>query len=158
MSAYKIKDVAANNQRHSFVVKIGAGQYEIPYSLAHIDGVIDSVRPDREIGHAGFTWVTRDGCEGTMLAEEVLWIHEDPEVHFRHTLRELTLEARRRQRVTHVSSRALARMIGTTHSRVLQLLEPGYQQKSIRQMSALLAALGAQVDVTVRDRSRRARG
>lgn len=157
MREHKISSVEANNKRHSFAVTIGGGRYEVPYSLAHIEGVIESVAPDGEIGNAGFTWVTRKGGEGTMLAEEVLWIYEDPEVRFRHTLHELTMEARRRQARVQVSSRALARMIRTTNSRVLQLLDPSYQRKSIKQMSKLLAALGAQVEVTVRDRRKTGR-
>ena len=80
MREHRISSVEANNKRHSFAVTIGGSSYEVPYSLAHIEGVIESVAPDGEIGNAGFTWVTRDGDEGTMLAEEVLWIHEDPEV------------------------------------------------------------------------------
>jgi len=52
-----------------------------------------------------------------MLAEEVLWIHRDPEVRHQHLLYELTLEALERKDAQGVGIRALAAVMGTSPAR-----------------------------------------
>lgn len=127
-------------------------EYVVPYAMAKVEGLVEAACADAEAAGAGFVWTTRDGVEGAMLAEEVLWIHRDPEVRHEQLLYELTVEARRRQEASGVSQRALARMLGTSPARVQLLLDPtAYRGKSVKAMLALLSVLGAEVEFSVRD-------
>jgi predicted amidophosphoribosyltransferase len=66
---------------------------------------------------------------------------------------ELSVEARRRRRDLNISIRTLAGMLNTSPARVHALLDPTvYRGKTINAMTRLLAALGAEIDVSVRDR------
>jgi len=155
MNRHKVEEVWFGNRARAFHVRISRrdGAYVIPYAMAGVSGLVDSVAPDAEIGNDGFTWTTRGGDEGTMLAEQVLWIHSDPEVRLRHMVYELSLEARRRQEKLNISTRTLAGMLRTSPARVHTLLDPTvYRGKTINAMAKLLAALGAELDVSVRDR------
>ena len=155
MKRHKVREVSFSNRARAFRVRISRrdDDYVVPYSMAGVDGLVDSVAPDTEIGNDGFTWITRDGGEGTLLAEQVLWLHHDPEVRLRHTLYELSIEARRRKQELNISTRTLAGMLRTSPARVHALLDPTISRgKTINAMAKLLSALGARVDVSVSDR------
>ena len=95
MNVHRVQSMEFNNRRRLFRVRIvgRANAFAIPFGLAKVEGLVDSVSVDAETNGAGFVWRTRDGVEGAMLAEEVLWTHRDPEVRHQHLLYELTLEA-----------------------------------------------------------------
>lgn len=154
MKTYRVRSVEFNNRARSFEVRIAGREreYVVPYGMVRIDGLVDSVEVDPETNGAGFVWTLRDGTEGAILAEDVLWIHRDPEVRHRHLLYDLTVEAQHRQQAQNVSIRSLARMLETSPARVQLLLRPTvYRGKSVKAMLALLSALGAEVDIRVRD-------
>ncbi len=155
MNAQRVQTVGFNNRRRLFDVRIKGRDrdYAVPFGLAKVDGLVESVEVDDETGGAGFLWRTKTGSEGAMLAEEVLWIHRDPEVRHEHLLYQLTVEALKRKEAAGVGIRALAAMRGTSPARVQMLLRPTvYRGKSIKAMLALLSALGADVDVHIRTR------
>ncbi|NKB88503.1 MAG: hypothetical protein GKS06_09805 [Acidobacteria bacterium] len=156
MEAASVESIGFNNRRRLFEVRISGRDrdYSIPFGLAKVDGLVASAEIDAETGGAGFCWRTRGGGGGAMLAEEVLWIHHDPEVRHDQLLYELTLEALKRKDAVAVGIRALAATLGTSPARVQMLLRPTvYKGKSIKAMLALLSALGADVDLRIYDRN-----
>lgn len=155
MNAQRVQTVGFNNRRRLFDVRIKGRDrdYAVPFGLAKVDGLVESVEVDDETGGAGFVWRTKTGSEGAMLAEEVLWIHRDPEVRHEHLLYQLTLEALKRKEAEGVGIRALAAMLGTSPARVQMLLRPTVcRGKLIKAMLALLSALGAEAEIRVRTR------
>lgn len=155
MKSQLVRTVEFNNRKRAFEVGIEGRDrtYLVPYGMANVEGFVKRVEVDRETGRAGFVWTTHEGVEGAMLAEEVLWVHRDPDVRHEHLLYELTLEALQRKKQKNVGIRSLATMMGTSPARVQLLLQPTvYRHKSVKAMLVLLSALGAEVVFRVRDR------
>ena len=145
MKQYKIKSVVANNRSRAFTVRVVGrpdAQLVVPYSYAKVDGLVESVERDAETGNAGFLWTTRDGVEGAMLAEEVLFINRDTEVIMDQLLYKLTMRADALRRERNVSIGVLASMAGIAPQRASQLLSPEYRKKSVSAVMKLLIVLG----------------
>lgn len=150
MKQYRVKAIEFNNRRKVFNVTVSgrAGRnYMVPYGYAKVGGLIDEVWLDREVGNSAFEWRTRDGAVGGMLAEEVLYMHRDPEVRRNHLLHKLSVRADRLRRQRNISVGVLAEMAGMTQPRVSHLLKPNeYRNKTIDTMLKLLFALGDDLD------------
>jgi hypothetical protein len=64
----------------------------------------------------------------------------------------LTLEARMHFDRSGLSTREVARSLGTSPTQLYRLLDPTHYTKSLRQLMALLYLLGCEVDIEVRER------
>ena len=72
------------------------------------------------------------------------------------SLYRLTQEARKRFDSSGLSTRQVARSLGTSPTQLYRLLDPTNYTKSLRQLMALLYLLGCDVDVEVKERRGRA--
>lgn len=145
----KIKRVLAHEKKKAFIVQAGAKSYEVPFSAFSIaptkrDPLI-SVSVDAELGGMGFTFRLRSGKEETMLLEQVLDMHHDPEVARKRTLYELTCLAQDTTRRSKLTKRAIARRLACTPTHLYRLLDQTFYGKTIDQMVKLLSVLGVEL-------------
>jgi hypothetical protein len=99
---------------------------------------------------------TASGVEGSVHIDAVLEYNEDPSYLADLALYRLTQEARTRFEISGLSTREVARSLGTSPAQLYPLLDPTNYSKSLRQLLWLLYLLGCDVDVEVRDRPGRA--
>lgn len=155
----KIQGVVANNRRHLFEVRTGRGEMVFPYAKTEPtpspDDRIVEVYVDPELGREGFTYVLASGLEGSVPVDAVLEYNEDAAYMAELTLYQLTTEALERFDASGLSAREVARWLGTSPTQLYRLLDPTNYAKSLKQLLSLLYLLGAEVEVEVRDRSRR---
>ncbi|NKB86608.1 MAG: hypothetical protein GKS06_00100 [Acidobacteria bacterium] len=155
MKDYSVRTVSFNNHKRVFSVRVSGRpdeEYLVPYRFVGLDELVETVAPDEEIGNHGFTWRARSGGEGTMLAEQVLHMHRDPEVIRTHLLHELSVRAERLRQDRGISAAVLAELSGTTPARVCHLLKPNtYKNKSVWAMLRLLIVLGDDIDQRLLD-------
>jgi len=150
MKRYRVKSVSFSNHKRAFTLRIvgrPGKDYVVPYSYANVDGPVDFAEPDAEIGKHGFCWQTRAGASDTMLVEQVLHMHRDPEVIRTHLLHKLSIRAERLRQERGISAAVLAEMAGTTPARVSHLLKPHtYKNKSLWAILRLLIVLGDDIE------------
>jgi len=155
----KITGVSANNRKHVFEVSTRRETFVLPYARVTPTPVpedrIVEVYADPELGREGFTYRLESGAEGSVHIDAVLEYNEDPSYMAELTLYRLTLEAKDRFESSGLSSREVARMLNSSPSQLYRLLDPTNYAKSLKQLIALLFLLGAEVEVEVRNRSRR---
>ena len=72
------------------------------------------------------------------------------------TLYRLTQDARTHFENSGLSTREVARSLGTSPTQLYRLLDPTNYAKSVRQLMALLYLLGCDIDVEVKERPSRA--
>jgi DNA-binding TFAR19-related protein (PDSD5 family) len=154
----KVRSVVFNNRRKDFTVRFGRLTYRYPYvRLEAPPGAGDrvvTVYVDPEIGREGFSYVLASGAEGTVHGEQVLDYNRDPR-HLREILLySLTLAAQQRLAGCLLSRRELARRLRTSAAQLYRLLDQTNTRKSVDQMLGLLAVLGCEVDMRVRERAR----
>ncbi|MGH9090212.1 MAG: hypothetical protein ACRDZR_02350 [Acidimicrobiales bacterium] len=153
----KITGVTANNRRRVFEMATRRASYVMPY--AKVDPTpsprdrIAEVFVDPELGREGFTYILESGAEGSVHVDSVLEYNEDPSYMADLALYELTVEARRRFEESGLSTREIARLLGTSPAQLYRLLDPTNSSKSVRQLILLLYALGFHVELAVRERS-----
>lgn len=155
----KIHQVIANNRRHLFEVLTDRGTMVFPYAKTEptpsSDDRIAEVYVDFELGREGFTYRLASGLEGSVHVDTVLEYNEDPSYMADLTLYRLTTEARERFVSSGLSAREVARWLGTSPTQLYRLFDVTNRSKSLKQLLSLLYVLGAEVEVEVRDRSRR---
>lgn len=152
----KITRVNANNHKKAFEVVTRGKLFLFPYLEADpapspADRVSE-VYPDKEIGREGFTYVLESGREGTIHMDHVLDYNQDPSYLADMLLYNLTLEARKRVEQSGLSTREIIRRLGTSASQFYRLLDQTNYSKSLKQLVALLAILGCEVDLVVKRR------
>lgn len=156
----KILSVAANNRRHAFEVRTRRQQLVFPYAKADpapsAGDRVAEVFVDPELGREAFTFRLASGAEGSVHIDAVLEYNEDPSYMADLALYRLTQEARTRFEGSGLSTREVARSLGTSPTQLYRLLDPTNYSKSLRQLLALLYLLGCDVEVEVKDRSGRA--
>ena len=156
----KILSVAANNRRHVFEVRTRRQTFVFPYAkadpLASADDRIAEVFVDPQLGREAFTFRLASGAEGSVHIDAVLEYNEDPSYMADLTLYRLTQEARTRLENSGLSTREVARSLGTSPTQLYRLIDPTNYTKSLRQLMALLYLLGCDVDVEVKERPGRA--
>jgi hypothetical protein len=155
----KIQGVVANNRRHLFEVRTVRGELTFPYAKTEPtpssnDRIVE-VYVDPELGREGFTYQLASGLEGSVHIDTVLEFNEDPSYMADLTLYRLTTEAKERFESSGLSAREVARWLGTSPTQLYRLLDSANYAKSLKQLLSLLHLLGAEVEVEVRDRSRR---
>ena len=156
----KILSVAANNRKHVFEVRTRRQTFVFPYAktdpLPSVDDRIAEVFVDPELGREAFTFRLASGAEGSVHIDAVLEYNEDPSYMADLTLYRLTQEARTRLDNSGLSTREVARSLGTSPTQLYRLIDPTNYTKSLRQLMALLYLLGCDVDVEVKERPGRA--
>jgi hypothetical protein len=156
----KILGVTANNRRHVFEVRTRRQTFVFPYAkadpLPSAGDRIAEVFVDPELGREAFTFRLASGAEGSVHIDAVLEYNEDPSYMADLALYRLTQEARRRLEDSGLSTREVARSLGTSPTQLYRLIDPTNYTKSLRQLMALLYLLGCDVDVEVKERPGRA--
>jgi hypothetical protein len=156
----KILGVAANNRRRLFEVRTRRQDYVFPYAKADpapsVENRVAEVFVDAELGREAFTYRLASGAEGSVHIDAVLEYNEDPSYMADLTLYRLTQEARTRFESSGLSTREVARSLGTSPTQLYRLLDPTNYAKSVRQLMALLYHLGYDIDVEVKRRRGRA--
>jgi hypothetical protein len=155
----KITHVAANNRKRVFEIDTRRQTFVFPYAKvtptpAPEDRIVE-VYVDPELGREGFTYRLESGAEGSVHIDAVLEYNEDPSYMAELTLYRLTLEAKERYEASGLSAREVARLLDTSPTQLYRLLDPTNYAKSLKQLVSLLYLLGAEVEVEVRNRSRR---
>ena len=152
----KILSVAADDRREVFAVETASETYEFPYAKLQIppspENPLAEVHVDDELGREGFTYTLESGREGTVHVDQVRDYNRDPGYLADLLLYRLTLEAEKRLEASGIGIRQLARCLKTSPSQVYRLLDTSNNEKSVRQMVALLHALDCEVDLVVRGR------
>ncbi len=155
----KIQCVVINNRKRLFEIQTRRETYVFPYTKVtptpSAENRIVEVYVDAEIGREGFTYRLASGAEGSVHIDAVLEYNEDPSYMAELTLYRLTLEAKERFEDSGLSAREVSRLLKTSPTQLYRLLEPTNYSKSLKQLVSLLYLLGAEVEVEVRNRSRR---
>ena len=153
----KIRRIVVNKRRKAFEVHTHRAIFSFPFAVAKPaptrDDPVESAFVDPEVGREGFTYALASGREGTIHVDAVLEYNRDPATMADLMLYELTLEARRRLDRTRLGTREIIRRLGTSASQFYRLLDPANDRKSLRQMVALLAVLGCDVELKVKARA-----
>jgi Cro/C1-type HTH DNA-binding domain len=157
----KIRSVRANNRTRSFEVETPKGMLTFPYAKVSPKPTatdrIARVYVDRELGREGFTYELASGLEGSLHVDAVLEEHEDPTFMVDLLVYNLTSEASRRMKTTHLSHREICRRLGTSAAQLYRLLDTGNDSTSLRQLLELLHVLGCRVELKMRDAAAKAR-
>jgi hypothetical protein len=145
----RIKRVFPHEKKRAFIVQVGSKSYEVPFTSFRVapsraDPLV-SVAVDRELGGMGFTFRLASKREGTMLLEQVLDMHRDPEVARKRALYDLTCLAQDTVRRVKTSKRAIARRLGCTPTHLYRLLDQTFYGKTVDQMIKLLSILGVEL-------------
>lgn len=150
----KIKSVKANNRKKAFEVTLRGEVMGFPYSKADpapsSGDPVERVFVDEELGREGFTYVLKTGAEGSVHGDSVLEYNEDPRYMRDLLLYNLTIEAQRRMKATHLSQNEVLRRTKTSASQLSRLLDVTNKTKSIDKMVILLGALDCEVELSVR--------
>ena len=158
----KIVEVRANNRRKAFELRTRQREHVLPFSevdpAPSATDKVTEVFVDPELGREGFTYRLRSGAEGSVHVDAVLEYEKDPSMMAKLMLYRLSTEARARLESSPLSVREVARRLGTSPAQLYRLLDPTNYSKPLRQMLSLLYVLGCEVEVEVRERSRRAAG
>ena len=145
----KIKRVLAHQKKRAFIIQVAKKTYEVPYSTLAVkpslqDPVV-SVYVDKELGELGFSYALRSGKGDSMLLEQVLEMHHDPEVARKRALYDLTCLAQQITQRSSLPKRAIARRLGCTPTHLYRLLDQTFYGKTIDQMVKLLSVLGVEL-------------
>jgi len=150
----RITQVHANNRKQAFEVHSRSGSYVFPYSQvrpsATRDDRIVELHVDPEMGREGFVYQLESGREGAVHIDHVLEYNRDPSYMADQLLYELTMQAKEAFEASALSTREIARRLGTSPTQLYRLLDPTNSRKSLKQLLALLGLLGCEVDVVVR--------
>ena len=154
----KILNVEANNRKHQFEVHTRSQEFVFPYSKADpvpspTDGIVEAY-VDPELGREAFTYKLRSGIEGSIHIDSVLEYNEDPSYLARLTMYQLTQIARSKFESSGLSSREVARRLGTSPAQLYRLLDTTNYTKSLQQLFSLLYLFGYEVDVSIKERPR----
>jgi hypothetical protein len=136
----------------------GLGPAARPYSKADpvpspTDPIV-GVLVDPELGREAFTYTVRSGIERSVHIDSVLEYNEDPSYLARLTMYQLTELARSKFESSELSSREVARRLGTSPAQLYRLLDTTNYTKSLQQLFSLLYLFGYEVDVSIRERPR----
>jgi len=110
---------------------------------------------DPELGREGFTYRLNSGVEGSVHVDAVLEHKEEPTYMADLILYRLTREAKDRFEASGLSVRQVSHLLDTSPTQLYRLLDPTNYAKSLRQLISLLYVLGYEIDVEIKERSRR---
>ncbi|MHB8219382.1 MAG: hypothetical protein ACYDHU_03550 [Acidimicrobiales bacterium] len=155
----KILGVMANNRKHVFEIRTRRASLVFPYAMCDpapspADRVAE-VFVDPELGRGRFTHRLYSGVEGSVHVDAVLEYNDDPAYMAGLMLYRLTREAKDRFEASGLSDRQVSHLLDTSPTQFYRLLDPTNYAKSLRQLISLLYVLGCEVDVEIKERSRR---
>jgi hypothetical protein len=157
----KIKTVQTNNRKRLFEIELRDRTLTFPFARLSAkptkENPIIEVWVDPELGNEGFTFVLKDGTEGSVHIDHVLEFNRDPKYIAELLLYKLSVEAKKRVDSSGMSNREVIRRLGTSASQYYRLLDPANTRKSVGQLLGLLQLLGCEVDVIVKDAGAKAR-
>lgn len=143
--------VMAHMKRREFLLETRSGKYTFPFSQLRLcpspRDPLEEVYVDKEAGNEAFTYRLQSGKEDTILLDNVLWFHRDPELLRKFLLHDLTNKANERIKEKKIGKRYLMRKLQTSPSQLYRLLDQSYYKKTLDQMLKLLVALGIDVKV-----------
>jgi hypothetical protein len=155
----RIDRVGVNNRRKGFEVFTGGRPYFMPYCVLDLppssDDKVASVWVDPELGNEGFTYELQSGRENSVHVDHVLDYNRDPSYLGDLLLYELSVEAKSRVASSSLSKREIIRRLGTSASQFYRLVDPTNHRKSMGQMLALLQILDCDVEIVIRQRTRK---
>lgn len=155
----RIRTVTFNNHKKSFEIATDSESLLFPYIKADPPpapgDAVAQVRVDDELAREAFVFTVESGQETTVHIEQVLEYNEDPAYLRDLLLYKLTLEAQRRAIATGVSKREITRRMGTSAAQLYRLLDQTNYRKSVDQVLRLLHVLQCEVDIVVRDKTRK---
>jgi hypothetical protein len=152
----KLRRVVANNRKAQLELTTSSGRV-LPFPYARLEprpAAADRIREvyvDPELGREGVTYVLDSGAEGSLHVDHVLEYNEDPTHLSELLVYRLTLEARERIERAGLSRREVVRRLRTSLPQLYRLLDPTNRRKSLNQLVALLAVLGCEVEVVVKE-------
>jgi hypothetical protein len=149
----KVKKIEVNNRKRLFEVSLKNGkEYTFPFSQLDIKPVatnkIASVEVDKEIASEGFSYLLEDGSGDTILVDQVLAFHCDPEYQLQQTLYNLTLALKSALSESTLSKRQLAELLGTSLSQLERLLDQTNYKKSANSLIKALGYLSRTVEIS----------
>lgn len=118
-----------------------------------MDDRIATIEIDAELAREAVSYTLESGAEGFVHIEQALDYNADPSYLAELLVHRLTVEARRRVADSKLSRRELARRLGTSLPQLYRILETDRPGKSLNQLVKLLAALGCEVDLVLREAS-----
>jgi predicted XRE-type DNA-binding protein len=155
----KIRKITFNNHKKSFAVSTSDKTFPFPYAQLELQPTpadrITGIRIEKELANEAFTYVLESGKEGTIHIDQVLEYNRDPAYMKDLLLYRLTLEVENRIKTSSLSKREIIRRLGTSASQFYRLLDPTNYRKSFGQLFSLLQILGYEVDLVVREKTRR---
>ncbi len=153
----KIRSVTHNSRKKTFDVKTSAKTLVFPFAKADprptIQDPVISLSVDPEAGREAFEYVLHSGKTGMVHIEQVLEYNRDPSYLRDQLLYQLTLEAQKRIKESHLSKREIIRRLGTSAAQLYRLLDQTNYRKSVDQVIALLQVLNCDVDLVVRSKT-----
>ena len=150
----KITAVLSNNRRKDFEVSVGIKRFTFPYAKCAPSPIttnpVDKAFVDEELGSEAFTYVLKDGNEGTVHIDHVLEYCEDPGFLWELFIYKLTLGVKRRLEASDLPKRRIARELHTSPSQLYRLLDETRSCKSLQQIFAILWLLDYGVDLVIK--------
>ena len=151
----KIINIEFNNRKKVFEVTTKNNQLSFPYgNLEYIpsnENPLAKVWIDLELGKEAFSYLLKDGQEGTVHIDHILEYNRDPNYMTELLLYKMTIEAKRHLETTSLSNREIIRQLKTSPAQYYRLLDPTNVTKSINKMNSLLKVLGCEIDVIFKD-------
>lgn len=151
----KIINIEFNNRKKVFEVTTKNSQFSFPYgNLEYIPSnknPLAKVWIDLELGKEAFSYLLKDGQEGTVHIDHILEYNRDPNYMTELLLYKMTIEAKRHLETTSLSNREIIRQLKTSPAQYYRLLDPTNVTKSINKMISLLKVLGCEIDVIFKD-------
>ncbi len=150
----KFTKVSCNNKKKVFDVRLGTKDYSYPYAktapMPTTQNPITAAYPDKELGRKAFTYVLRNGAEGTVHADHVLEYNRDPKFMLELFTHNLSAQVRKRLAESDFSKREMSRRLGTSPTQLYRLLDPGRTSKSIPQLLSILHTMDYAIDLVIK--------
>jgi len=148
-----VASVTCNNRKKCFTLHGAQQSLDYPYCRCAPsptpENPVSSAFMDPELAFSGFSYVLKDGSEGSILIDQVYDYNRDPDYIRNMLLYQLTIEARRHLKASRMGRREIIRLMGTSPAQLYRLLDQTNYTKSVDQMLRLLGVLHCQVRLEV---------
>lgn len=149
----KISKVTFNNRKKTFEIRAGAKSFSFPYAKAKPaptpSAPVVRAYIDQELGYEAFSYVLKNGDEGTVHIDHVLEYNRDPGFMWELFMYKLTLEVKKRLAASNFSKRELVRKLHTSPTQFYRLLDEEKTSKSPFQLFEILRTLDCDINLVV---------
>jgi len=149
----KIKSVTVNNRKKAIEIDTGKGVLGLPFAKLRVrpsaHNRIAEIYVDPELGRRAVTYRLASGAEDSVHIDAFLDYNRDPEFLRRIALHQLSLQAVKAIKASHLSKHEVVRRLKTSPSQLYRLLDPTNHRKSIDEMLRLLTVLGCKVEWSI---------